>query len=58
MCAKPPVFLAFLYILGGFEGLFDFYDTLHHHPWTGRPFPPIVGTPSSSRAANAVSSSF
>jgi hypothetical protein len=24
---------AVLYILGGLEGLFDFYDPLHHHPW-------------------------
>ncbi len=32
-CAR---FLTFLYILGGLEGLFDFYDPLHLHPWTGR----------------------
>jgi hypothetical protein len=36
MCAKLPVFPPFSYILGGLEGLFDFYDPLHHHPWTGR----------------------
>jgi hypothetical protein len=24
---------AVLYIPGGLEGLFDFYDPLHHHPW-------------------------
>ncbi len=34
MCAKPPVFLLFLSISDGLEGLFDFYDPLHHHPWT------------------------
>jgi hypothetical protein len=34
-CAKPSIFLPFLYISGGLEGLFDFYDLLHHHPWTG-----------------------
>ncbi len=34
MCPKPPLFLQFLYIMGGFEGLFDFYDPLHHHPRT------------------------
>jgi hypothetical protein len=32
---KTARFLPFLYILGGLEGLFDFYDPLHHHPWTG-----------------------
>jgi hypothetical protein len=29
-------FLPFLPILGGLESLFNFYDPLHHHPWTGR----------------------
>jgi hypothetical protein len=28
-------FLPFSSISGGFEGLFDFYDPLHHHPRTG-----------------------
>jgi hypothetical protein len=28
-------FAIFKYISGGLEGLFDFYDPLHHHPWTG-----------------------
>jgi hypothetical protein len=31
-----PFFSLFLYILGGFEGLFGFHDPFHHHPWTGR----------------------
>jgi hypothetical protein len=35
-CAKPPVILKFSYISGGFEGLFDCYDPLQHHPWTER----------------------
>jgi hypothetical protein len=34
-CAKPPVFSPFSSISGGLEGLFDFYDPLHHHPQTG-----------------------
>jgi hypothetical protein len=33
---KTARFLPFLLILDGLEGLFDFYDPLHHHPWTGR----------------------
>jgi hypothetical protein len=28
-------FSPFLHISGGLEGLFNFYDPLHHHPWTG-----------------------
>jgi hypothetical protein len=32
-----PIFLPFLYILGGLEGLFDCFDTIHHHPWPGTP---------------------
>jgi hypothetical protein len=32
-CGKPAVFALFLYIPGIFEVLFDFYDSLHHHPW-------------------------
>jgi hypothetical protein len=35
-CAKPPILSPFLPISGGLEGLFNFYDPLHHHPWTGR----------------------
>jgi hypothetical protein len=34
-CRKPAVFALFLYIPGGLEGLFDFYDSLHHHPQAG-----------------------
>jgi hypothetical protein len=34
--ARNRPFFPFSYISGGFKGLFDFYDTLHHHPWTGR----------------------
>ncbi len=30
-----PFFRHFLYISGSWEGLFDFYNPLHHHPWTG-----------------------
>ncbi len=32
--AKPPNSSPFSYISGGLEGLFDFYDLLHHHPRT------------------------
>jgi hypothetical protein len=35
-CAKPSTFSLFLHISGGLEGLFDFYDPLHHHAWIGR----------------------
>jgi hypothetical protein len=35
MYAKAPVFLPFSYISGDLEGLFDFYDLLHHHPRAG-----------------------
>jgi hypothetical protein len=34
-CRTPAVFAPFLYILGGLEGLFDFYDPFHHHPQAG-----------------------
>ncbi len=30
-------FFADLHISGGLEGLFNFYDPLHHHPWRGAP---------------------
>jgi hypothetical protein len=33
---QNALFLPFLYISGGLEGLFDFYDPLHRHPLTGR----------------------
>jgi hypothetical protein len=33
-------FLPFLYISGSLEGLFDFYDPLHHHHWTRRSLRP------------------
>ncbi len=37
-CAQNcPFFSPLSFIPGGLEGLFDFYDPLHHHPWTGRP---------------------
>jgi hypothetical protein len=29
---KPGGFSPFLHISGGLEGLFDFYNFLHHHP--------------------------
>ncbi len=35
-CVKPPVFSPYLPISCGLEGLFNCYDPLHHHPWTGR----------------------
>ncbi len=35
-CAQNRPFLPFLHISGSLEGLFDFYDPLHHHPWTRR----------------------
>jgi hypothetical protein len=35
-CARTARFSPFLHISGGLEGLFDCYDPLHHHPWTGR----------------------
>jgi hypothetical protein len=56
-CGKPAIFAPFSYILGGLEGLFDFYDPLHHHPRVGTP-PPTFGAPSSSLAALTVSISF
>ncbi len=31
---KQP-FALFSYILGGLEGLFDFFDSPHHHPQAG-----------------------
>ncbi len=34
-CRKPAIFVSFLYIPGGFEGLFDFFDSLHYHPQAG-----------------------
>jgi hypothetical protein len=36
-CRKPASFAPFLYILGGIEVLFDFFDSLHHHPASGTP---------------------
>jgi hypothetical protein len=34
-CEKPAVFVPFSYIPGGIEDLFDFFDSLHHHPRAG-----------------------
>jgi hypothetical protein len=31
-CGKLAVFAPFLYIPSGFKVLFDFFDSLHHHP--------------------------
>jgi hypothetical protein len=36
-CAKPPVFFADSYILGGLEGLFDFYTFSTTIPGPGTP---------------------
>jgi hypothetical protein len=33
---KTTHFFAVLPISGGLEGLLNFYDPLHQHPWTGR----------------------
>ncbi len=33
--AETCHFCAFSYRPGGFEGLFDFFDSHHHHPWAG-----------------------
>jgi hypothetical protein len=33
--AKLSVFAPFSKVPGGLEGLFDFYDSLHHHPQAG-----------------------
>jgi hypothetical protein len=30
-----PLFVSFSYIPGGMEGLFDFFDSPHHHPRAG-----------------------
>jgi hypothetical protein len=34
-CGKQAVLALFLYIPGGLEGLFDFFDSLHRHPLAG-----------------------
>ncbi len=34
-CRIPAVFPQFRYMTGGMEGLFDFFDSLHHHPQDG-----------------------
>jgi hypothetical protein len=31
-CEKRAVLAQFSYIPGGLEGLFDFFDSVHHHP--------------------------
>ncbi len=31
----PPLFLPFLAISYGCEGIYDFYESIHHHPWAG-----------------------
>jgi hypothetical protein len=34
-CRNLAVFALVLYLPGGLEGLFDFYDSLHHHCQAG-----------------------
>jgi hypothetical protein len=36
-CGKLAVCMPFSYISGGFGVLFDFFDSLHHHPRPGTP---------------------
>jgi hypothetical protein len=47
-CRKPAVLVPSLNIPGGFEGLFAFFDSLHHHSLAGHSPLPIVGSSSSS----------
>ncbi len=40
---NQAVFAQFLYIPGSYEVLFDFFDSLHHHPPAGHSPPNTVG---------------